>query len=154
MKGNIISFIVTFGGLGKVKYFPGTVGSLAGLLFGVLIILITDHKVFLISFFVLTLIAIFATDEYLKKSENKDPQEIVIDEVLGQWIAIALIPFSPISLFLAFLIFRFLDISKLFPINKIEKIDGYAGVIGDDIFAGIETSIIIILLHLFGLISW
>jgi phosphatidylglycerophosphatase A len=94
-------------------------------------------------------IAIFSTEEYLKTSESSDPQEIVIDEVLGQWIAIAFIPFTSLSLLLAFIIFRFLDMTKLYPINKIEKIKGYIGVIGDDIFAGIITSLIIITLHIF-----
>lgn len=71
---------------------------------------------------------------------------------MGQWIAIAFVPFTVSSLILAFIIFRILDISKLFPINKIEKIKGYVGVIGDDIFAGIMTSIIVILISSFGLI--
>jgi len=149
MKDNIISFIVTCGGAGRVRYFPGTFGSFIGLLLGTTIILSTSHNFFLICFFVLMVIAIFSTEEYLKTSTSPDPQEIVIDEVLGQWIAIAFIPFTPLSLLLAFIIFRFLDITKLYPINKIEKIKGYIGVIGDDIFAGIITSLIIITLHIF-----
>jgi phosphatidylglycerophosphatase A len=149
MKDNIISFIVTCGGAGRIKYFPGTFGSFIGLLLGIAIILFTSHNFFLICFFVLMVIAIFSTEEYLKTSESSDPQEIVIDEVLGQWIAIAFIPFTSLSLLLAFIIFRFLDMTKLYPINKIEKIKGYIGVIGDDIFAGIITSLIIITLHIF-----
>lgn len=152
MKSKIISIIVTFGGIGNLRYFPGTCGSLAALLLGALIIYLTDQNIFLTSFFILTVIGVFATDEYLKTAKNKDPQEIVIDEVLGQWIAIAFVPFTVSSLILAFIIFRILDISKLFPINKIEKIKGYVGVIGDDIFAGIMTSIIVILISSFGLI--
>jgi phosphatidylglycerophosphatase A len=97
-------------------------------------------------------ISIFAVDEYLKSSENLDPQEVVVDEVLGQWIAIAFIPFNFKSFLIAFILFRFFDISKIFPINKIEKIKGYLGVIGDDLFAGIITAIIILTLTYYGLI--
>lgn len=152
MKSKIISLIVTFGGLGNVRHFPGTVGSLAGLFLGVFIIFFFNHNIFLMSFFILTLIGIFATDEYLKSSKNNDPQEVVIDEVLGQWIAIAFVPFTASSLILAFVIFRILDIGKPFPINKIEAIKGYIGVIGDDILAGVVTAIIIISLNAYGLI--
>ena len=152
MKNKIISLVVTFGGLGNVRHFPGTVGSLAGLFLGVFIIFFFNHNIFLMSFFILTLIGIFATDEYLKSSKNNDPQEVVIDEVLGQWIAIAFVPFTASSLILAFVIFRILDIGKPFPINKIEAIKGYIGVIGDDILAGVVTSIIIISLNAYGLI--
>ena len=152
MKNKIISLIVTFGGLGNVRHFPGTVGSLAGLFLGVFIIFFFNHNIFLMRFFILTLIGIFATDEYLKSSKNNDPQEVVIDEVLGQWIAIAFVPFTASSLILAFVIFRILDIGKPFPINKIEAIKGYIGVIGDDILAGVVTSIIIISLNAYGLI--
>ena len=56
-------------------------------------------------------------------------------------------------IFLSFLIFRFLDITKIFPINRIEKIKGYIGVIGDDLFAGIITAIIIITLTNYGIIQ-
>lgn len=152
MKNKIISLVVTFGGLGNVRHFPGTVGSLAGLFLGVFIIFFFNHNIFLMSFFILTLIGIFATDEYLKSSKNNDPQEVVIDEVLGQWIAIAFVPFTASSLILAFVIFRILDIGKPFPINKIEAIKGYIGVIGDDILAGVVTAIIIISLNSYGLI--
>ena len=143
---------MTFGGFGNVRHFPGTVGSLAGLFLGVFIIFFFNHNIFLMSFFILTLIGIFATDEYLKSSKNNDPQEVVIDEVLGQWIAIAFVPFTASSLILAFVIFRILDIGKPFPINKIEAIKGYIGVIGDDILAGVVTAIIIISLNAYGLI--
>ena len=152
MKNSFITLLVTFGYIGKVKYFPGTFGSFAGLLVGAVIIKLTNYNVFMSCFFILTVISIFAVDEYLKSSDNLDPQEVVVDEVLGQWIAIAFIPFNFKSFLIAFILFRFFDISKIFPINKIEKIKGYLGVIGDDLFAGIITAIIILTLTYYGLI--
>tara|TARA_B100000676_G_scaffold11937_1_gene10939 strand:+ start:179 stop:637 length:459 start_codon:yes stop_codon:yes gene_type:complete len=152
MKNSLITFLVTFGYIGKIKYFPGTLGSFAGLLVGAVIIKLTNYNVFISCFFILTMISVFAVDEYLKSSKNLDPQEVVVDEVLGQWIAIAFIPFNLKSFLLAFFIFRFFDISKIFPINKIEKIRGYLGVIGDDLFAGVITAIIILSLTYYGFI--
>ena len=152
MKNSLITFLVTFGYIGKIKYFPGTLGSFAGLLVGAVIIKLTNYNVFISCFFILTMISIFAIDEYLKSSKNLDPQEVVVDEVLGQWIAIAFIPFNFKSFIIAFLIFRFFDISKIFPINKIEKIRGYLGVIGDDLFAGVITALIILSLTYYGFI--
>ena len=152
MKNSFITLLVTFGYIGKVKYIPGTIGSFAGLLVGAVIIKLTNYNVFMSCFFVLTVISIFAVDEYLKSSENLDPQEVVVDEVLGQWIAIAFIPFNFKSFLIAFILFRFFDISKIYPINKIEKIKGYLGVIGDDLFAGIITAIIILTLTYYGFI--
>ena len=152
MKNSFITLLVTFGCIGKVRYFPGTIGSFAGLLVGAVIIKLTNYNVFMSCFFILTVISIFAVDEYLKSSENLDPQEVVVDEVLGQWIAIAFIPFNFKSFLIAFILFRFFDISKIFPINKIEKINGYLGVIGDDLFAGIITAIIILTLTYYGFI--
>ena len=152
MKNSLITFLVTFGYIGKIKYFPGTLGSFAGLLVGAVIIKLTNYNVFISCFFILTMISVFAVDEYLKSSKNLDPQEVVVDEVLGQWIAIAFIPFNFKSFLIAFLIFRFFDISKIFPINKIEKIRGYLGVIGDDLFAGVITGIIILSFTYYGFI--
>ena len=106
-KNNLISLFVTFGFLGKVKYFPGTIGSFGGLLAGASIIKILGHNIFISCFFILTLISFFAVEEYLKYSKSIDPQEVVIDEVLGQWIAIAFIPFSFKAFLLAFILFRF-----------------------------------------------
>jgi phosphatidylglycerophosphatase A len=151
-KNNLISLFVTFGFLGKAKYFPGTIGSLGGLLAGATIIKILGHNIFISCFFILTLISFFAVEEYLKCSKSIDPQEVVIDEVLGQWIAIAFIPFNFEAFLLAFILFRFFDIFKLFPINKIEKIKGFIGVIGDDLLAGIYTAIIITILSSYGFI--
>ena len=151
-KNNLISLFVTFGFLGKVKYFPGTIGSFGGLLAGASIIKILGHNIFISCFFILTLISLFDVEEYIKYSKSIDPQEVVIDEVLGQWIAIAFIPFNFKAFLLAFILFRFFDICKVYPVNKIEKIKGFIGVICDDLLAGIYTAIIIIILTSYGFV--
>jgi len=63
--------------------------------------------------------------------------------------------FAPLSIkgiILGFIIFRFFDISKIYPVSRAEKLEGSLGVLADDIVAGILTSIIIIFLDIFGII--
>ena len=61
------------------------------------------------------------------------------------------IPNSVLGLLLSFLLFRFFDITKLYPVNKAEKISGAMGVLADDIVAGLMTAGIIIFLNIFGI---
>ena len=65
--------------------------------------------------------------------------------------ALIFIPNSVLGLLLSFLLFRFFDITKLYPVNKAEKIPGAIGVLADDIVAGLMTAGIIIFLNIFGI---
>ena len=76
---------------------------------------------------------------------------VIIDEFIGQFIALIFIPNSVLGLLLSFLLFRFFDITKLYPVNKAEKIPGAMGVLADDIVAGLMTAGIIIFLNIFGI---
>ena len=98
-------------------------------------------------FFFLSLLSI---QNYLKLYGNKDHQSIVIDEFLGQYIALLSIPLfelenSFINISIIFLLFRFFDISKI-GLRGIEKIPGTFGILFDDIIGGIYTIPIIYLL--------
>ena len=84
-------------------------------------------------------------------NKSKDPKEVIIDEFIGQFIALIFIPNSILGLLLSFLLFRFFDITKLYPVNKAEKIPGAIGVLADDIVAGLMTAGIIIFLNIFGI---
>ena len=70
---------------------------------------------------------------------------------LRAFIALIFIPNSVLGLLLSFLLFRFFDITKLYPVNKAEKIPGAIGVLADDIVAGLMTAGIIIFLNIFGI---
>ncbi|MDA3793328.1 MAG: phosphatidylglycerophosphatase A [Elusimicrobia bacterium] len=73
-----------------------------------------------------------------------DPPEVVIDEIAGVVIALAFFPEPKIGLVvLGLAIFRVLDISKVYPINKLEMIAGGTGIMLDDIFAGVLTNVIL-----------
>ena len=141
--------LVTMFGLGKVKTIPGTIGSLV-----TVIILYNLFHTFNVSLnkILLVLIIIFiysfyAVANYIKYSENKDPKEIVIDEFIGQSIPIYLYEISHgtdksseeafIFYIIFFLLFRFFDIIKPFPVNFFDKnFKNSFGVIMDDVCAG------------------
>ena len=75
----------------------------------------------LIFIFILTLIALFSIEIYIKEYQSSDPKEIIIDEFIGQLIVLIFASFSSLAIFIGFLLFRFFDISKLYPVNKVEK---------------------------------
>ena len=143
---------ITFGFLGDSKYFPGTLASIAALPLGVALIALEARYYLLIIIGALSIISFFLIKEYLTETSDEDPKEVVIDEVIGQLLAILFCPLSLEAILLSFLIFRFFDILKIYPINKIEKIEGAIGIIGDDVVSGIFTSIIIYLLIYLGML--
>ena len=140
---------VTMFGLGKMPKIPGTSGSLAT----IIILYIFFHIINLSSksiLIILILIFIFsfsAVAIYIRDNENKDPKEIIIDEFIGQSIPIYLYEISHgtekssdeaiIFYGLCFILFRFFDIAKPFPVSYFDKnFKNSFGVIMDDVCAG------------------
>jgi len=78
-----------------------------------------------------------------------DPKEVVIDEVAGFLLTIYLLPLSWLSIALGFIMFRFFDILKPFPIRRLERIGGGTGIVIDDLVAGVYASLSINILFLF-----
>ena len=86
----------------------------------------------------------------LKKFDNKDPKEIVIDEFIGQSIPLTICGKNIVLILISFIIFRVFDILKIFPANVFDKkIEGVVGIIGDDIIAGLYTLLIIYLITIY-----
>ena len=71
--------------------------------------------------------------------KSKDPQQVVLDEVIGYWIGILFIPFSFSYAVMAFILFRVFDIIKPFPASSLESLKGGLGIMIDDIIAGLYT---------------
>ena len=144
------SLFVTMFGLGKVKIIPGTFGSLATviilyILFHILNISSNLILLFLVIIFIYSFSAVASHIEY---NEDKDPKEIIIDEFIGQSIPIYLYEISHgtekspneaiIFYAICFLLFRFFDIKKPFPVNFFDKnFKNSFGVIMDDVCAGL-----------------
>ena len=140
---------VTFFGIGTVRFAPGTITSLITtvLLFSLFHILNISDNVILFFLFLVFLYSFYAVAEYIKENEYKDPKEVVIDEVIGQSIPIYLFEIAhgsekssqEVILFYIyiFLLFRFFDIKKPFPVNVFDKnYKNSFGVIIDDVIAG------------------
>ena len=155
---NFNYLFVTFFGLGTFRYAPGTITSLVTtiLLFSFYHILNFSSNLILLIFIIIFTYAFYAVSDYIKNNENKDPNEIVIDEVIGQFIPIYLYEIShgiqknPQESFfyyiLIFILFRFFDIKKPFPIYIFDKnFKNSFGVIFDDILAGLYVVLSLII---------
>ena len=81
-----------------------------------------------------------------KKGKKKDPSYIVIDEHIGQAVALLFCNETILNYLLAFILFRFFDILKPFPINYFDRIDNSFGIIADDIAAGLISGIALVIL--------
>ena len=145
----INTLFVTMFGLGKVSKIPGTFGSLAT----VIILYIFFHifnlpsNIVLIFLVVVLILSFSAVAHHIKDNENKDPKEVIIDEFIGQSIPIYLYEISHgtekspnealIFYGICFVLFRFFDIAKPFPVSFFDKnFKNSFGVIMDDVIAG------------------
>ena len=143
------SLFVTMFGIGKIKMIPGTVGSLATIiiLFVLFHTLDISSNLILLGLIIIFIYSFSAVASHTENSENKDPKEIVIDEFIGQSIPIYLYEISHgtekspneaiIFYLICFVLFRFFDIKKPFPVSFFDKnFKNSFGVIMDDICAG------------------
>ena len=136
-------------GLGKIKIIPGTFGSLVTviILYFFFNILSLSPNLVLIGLIMIFIYSFSAVAKYIKENENKDPKEVIIDEFIGQSIPIYLYEISHgtekspneaiIFYGICFVLFRFFDIVKPFPVNFFDKnFKNSFGVIMDDVCAG------------------
>src|SRR5210317_2349876 len=146
---SINSLFVTMFGLGKIKYMPGTIGSLATviILYFLFHTLNISPNIILFGLIIIFIYSFYAVSSYIENSVNKDPGEIIIDEFLGQSIPIYLYEISHwinkepneaiIIYFTCFILFRYFDIMKPFPVSYFDqKHKNSFGVIMDDVCAG------------------
>lgn len=121
---------------------PGTMGSLLALVFGVLIVRYISLETLFLGAVLLTLAGIKEINSYEVQGGEHDDKSIVIDEVVGMWLALVLSSTSWIQIALSFFFFRLFDIWKPSLIGKIDThVKGGLGVMGDDILAGIVAGI-------------
>ncbi len=121
---------------------PGTMGSLLALVCGVLIVRFISLETLFLGAVLLTLAGIKEINSYEANGGEHDDKSIVIDEVVGMWLALVLSSTSWIQIGLSFFFFRLFDIWKPSLIGKIDAhVKGGLGVMGDDILAGIIAGI-------------
>ena len=137
-------------GLGKIKFMPGTFGSLATtiILFYLFHITNISSNIMLLVLIIIFVYSFYAISNHIKTNKNKYPGEIVIDEFLGQSIPIYLYEIAHgtskesseaiIYYVIFFILFRYFDIMKPFPVSFFDKnFKNSFGVIMDDICAGL-----------------
>ena len=152
------TLFVTMLGLGKIPKIPGTFGSLATIiiLFILFHILNLSANLILISLIVIFIFSFLAVATHIKNNENKDPKEVIIDEFIGQSIPIYLYEISHgtekspdeaiIFYGVCFVLFRFFDIAKPFPVSFFDKkFKNSFGVIMDDVAAGLYVVAVLVL---------
>ena len=143
-------FIATGFGSGYLPVIPGTFGTIVGALISILLYYIFGNK-FPMANAILFAATLFPAMYLSGKAEihfgEKDASQIVIDEMSGFWLSILFHPFSFTLMIAAFLLFRFFDILKPYPICSIQKIRGGLGVVADDLVAAIYVNLILIALR-------
>ena len=144
-------------GLGKLPKIPGTFGSLATIiiLYVLFHILNLSSNLILIGLVIIFIFSFLAVATHIKDSENKDPKEVIIDELIGQSIPIYLYEISHGTeksfedsfyfYVIMFMTFRVFDIIKPFPVSYFDKnFKNSFGVIMDDIVAGLYVVLFLI----------
>ena len=140
--------LATWFGCGYAPKGPGTAGSLGAVVVAVLLAHLAGLQPWhlLILAAALTPVGIWAAARTAELKASKDPQIVVIDEVLGQWIALAAVaPMNPFHLAAAFVLFRLFDIFKPWPVRQLEALPGGVGIIADDLMAGIYAAAVLAL---------
>lgn len=146
------NFIATFFYVGHLRPAPGTWGSLAALPAAMMIYALSGAWGVVIATIIAYGIGHWATVLETKGKDNHDPSEIVIDEVVGQWIALLPVLFGAAQngvavtalwpgWIAAFVLFRFFDITKLGPVGWADKRDDATGVMLDDVIAGVLAAV-------------
>ena len=143
--------------LGKIKFIPGTLGSLATSIFLFYLFhgLNVSSNVILIWWIIIFIYSFYAVSTHTRDSKNKDPREIIIDEFIGQSIPIYLYEISHgtvkesneaiVYYILFFILFRYFDIMKPFPVSFFDKnFKNSFGVIMDDICAGLYVVLTVV----------
>ena len=151
-------FFLTFFFIGKIKYAPGTIASFFAC---ILFLLLINTFNFTVVFFITLIIFIysfFALNNSFNEFRSEDPQEIVIDEVVGQMLVLLAIPIYetlyPLPAiyyyFGSLFLFRLFDIWKPYPVNYVDdNVSGPLGIMLDDIIASIYSILVLGIIFFF-----
>ncbi|WRC55111.1 phosphatidylglycerophosphatase A [Helicobacter pylori] len=150
-KFNLRACFLTLFFSGYSKKAPGTIGSLVALLLGLPVLIFSANTLFLGAIFV-GLIAIAQIDKEEEESKIHDSSYIVIDELVGMWLAMAISGLSLAGVVLSFIFFRIYDITKPSLIGRIDKeVKGGLGVVADDALAGVLAGLsALLVIHILG----
>ena len=150
------TLVGTFFGIGRMRPGPGTWASAATVLLWIALAHVLAPSlrtpVAIALAVVVTLIAIPAATQVARGSGTRDPQFVVIDEVVGQLVALIAVPLAWQSFLAAFILFRVFDIVKPPPVRQLEALPEGAGIVLDDLAAGLYALVVVHLFLHFGLL--
>jgi phosphatidylglycerophosphatase A len=147
-----LTVIAVWFGSGLSRAAPGTAGTLAGL---PVILIAGCFGLFVkgVLLAVLICVAVWSSDFYRRRSGVEDPPEVVVDEVVGFFTAVAFWKPSWSLLLTGFFLFRFFDIVKPFPVGLAERLPGGVGIVADDLAAGLYSALCLGVLFFAGVLS-
>ena len=138
------ALLATWFGIGLIPGAPGTYGSLVALPIAWVITNYLGLLGLAAVIAALLLLGVWASGRYARARGIADPGSIVIDEVVGQWMTLVLVPPDPIAYAIGFALFRLFDVIKPWPINVIDRrVKGGVGVMLDDVVAGALAAIVL-----------
>lgn len=153
-RSSLATLISTWFGCGNAPAAPGTVGSAAAI--GIAIV--AEHYAawkplwFAALAMAVSAPGIWAAGETARERKLKDPGFVVVDEVVGQWLALSGARLLNWKTFLAaFVLFRLFDIWKPFPVRQLESLPGGVGIVADDLMAGLYAALVLLLAGCFNL---
>lgn len=148
--------IPTFFNVGYSKYMPGTLGAFLALILGIPIVVLYGRILLLLITVVFSIFYFISVPKFLAFVQKKDPEYIVADEVIAEWIIMLFLPESTLIYFsMGFIFFRIFDILKPYPINILDQ-KSLSGsyfkqafyILADDLLAALYTVICIWFMHL------
>lgn len=148
---NTTTLISTWFGFGLLRPAPGTWGSLTALPFAWVILNWASWPILLAASLILLWIGIQQSERFAEASGDSDPSSVVVDEVVGMWLALLAVPMTWTGFIVAFFLFRIFDIVKPWPVSWADRdLKGGLGIMLDDVIAGIYTTVIIVGLRVVG----
>ena len=134
--------IATGFGAGYSPIAPGTAGSLVGLALFWPLQLATPWVQLLVTA-AAYLTGVAASARLAQRLGRKDPGAAVVDEVVGMWLSLLFLPFTPATAAAGFLLFRVLDVFKPYPARQLESLPGGWGIMTDDVMAGVYANLLL-----------
>ena len=147
MKNKLANWVSTVFRIGYLPTAPGTWGSLAAVVLWYLIIESISTITFIVTIIIIFILGVYTSSITERYSDQKDPSVIVIDEWVGQWIALLFLPKSLLLGLVAFVLFRLFDIWKPFPIKTLDKMPSGWGIMLDDALAGFYALLVLSVLR-------
>ena len=135
--------IATWFWSGRIGFASGSWGSLAALPFAAAIAWLAGSLALIPAAVLLFALGVWASGHYADANDISDPSPVVVDEVVGQWLTLAVIPLDPILYAVGFFFFRLFDVLKPFPANWADKnLKGGIGIMTDDVFAAVYAALV------------